>query len=88
MLDRTTLGRNLRPMIEAGFVVLNEDERDARERLVILTEVGRRTIKRAVPLWIETQRRLAARVGREKLDQLHALLGELEAAARDPLLRT
>lgn len=88
MLDRTTLGRNLRPLIEAGFVILNEDKRDARERQVSLTEVGRRTIKRAVPLWIDTQRRLAARVGREKLDQLHALLSELEAAARDTSPRT
>jgi DNA-binding MarR family transcriptional regulator len=88
MLDRTTLGRNLRPMIKAAFVVLVADERDARERQVVLTEMGRLTIRRAAPLWIDTQRRLAARVGREKLDQLHALLGELETAARDPSLRT
>jgi DNA-binding MarR family transcriptional regulator len=49
-LDETTLTRNLRPLIEAGWVAASLRE-DRREKLVRLTEVGAAKLKSARPAW-------------------------------------
>ena len=67
-LDRTTLGRNLKPLLEAGLVDRVEDERDGRERIVHLTDRGRQAIGKALPLWKRTQEGLAKKLGPDKLD--------------------
>lgn len=86
-LDRTTLGRNLKPLLEAGLVSRAEDKQgqerhDGRERLISVTPKGRSVIARALPLWEGTQDHLAEKLGRHKLDQLRRLLTDIETAAR------
>lgn len=80
-IDRTTLGRNLRPLANAGLVDFKEDARDARERHVALTPKGLAVIDRAKPVWAATQATVEARFGADKLATLHALLTDLRAAA-------
>lgn len=81
-LDRTTLGRNLKPLIEAGLLIRSEDERDGRERIIRLTDKGHDCVQHALPLWKRTQDGLARRLGRDKLEQLRNLLSDLETAAQ------
>jgi DNA-binding MarR family transcriptional regulator len=50
-MDRSTLGRLLRPLQRRHLVTLAIDPRDRRSRTVALTATGRRTVGNARPLW-------------------------------------
>jgi DNA-binding MarR family transcriptional regulator len=60
-LDETTLTRNLRPLIDAGWVAVSPGE-DRREKLVRLTEGGAAKLKEARPAWERAQERLRSRM--------------------------
>jgi DNA-binding MarR family transcriptional regulator len=77
-LDRTTLTRTLKPLIERGYVEIVSGK-DRRERLVILTERGRLALREALPHWEQAQESMRAGLGE---DATSALLGLLRAAGR------
>ncbi len=78
-MDRTTLTRNLRPLIGAGLIVI-APEADERVRRVRLTPAGYAAFERALPLWRSVQHRLVDRLGRERWsDLLDALRATVEA---------
>jgi DNA-binding MarR family transcriptional regulator len=74
-LDRSTLGRNLRPLIKAGLVVL-EGGADRRAHTLALTDAGRAAFEKAIPLWREAQRHVSEKLGRDKTRALRAVLDE------------
>jgi len=78
-MDRTTLTRNLQPLIRAGWVTVGTGE-DRRQHLVRLTTEGKRKLARSSPLWEEAQRQFLARIGSESLQQLRATLSSVEMA--------
>jgi DNA-binding MarR family transcriptional regulator len=78
-LERSTLGRNLRPLEKAGLVEFGQGE-DARTRLVRLTRKGKRTLNDAVAQWQVAQDRLNAVLGDKKLTALESLLDEVIAS--------
>ena len=78
LLDRTALSRNLDPLVEQGFVDVRRGN-DARTREAVLTRRGSAALRAATPYWARAQKVVAARLGREKLDALIAVLGELES---------
>ena len=92
LLDRTALSRNLDPLVDQGFVAIVQGD-DARTREAALTRKGAAVLKAATPYWAHAQKEVAARLGRDKLDALIAVLGELESLhparrpARDALRR-
>lgn len=71
--DRTTLTRNLQPMLQAGFVVVS-DGPDARTRSVSVTLKGRKAFDRAMPLWRAAQREMRTALSEDELATLHTLL--------------
>jgi DNA-binding MarR family transcriptional regulator len=75
-LDRTTLTRNLKPLIEHGYVRIFSGK-DRRERLVTATERGRVALREALPLWEQAQTSMTDGLGQEATS---ALLGLLRAA--------
>jgi len=75
-LERSTLGRNLRPLEKAGLVAFGRAE-DARMRVVRLTPGGEHTLQQALPRWRTAQRRLADTLGAERLAALEALLDDV-----------
>ena len=77
-LDRTTLTRNLRVLVETGLVVISEGN-DRRERVVGLTANGQGAVERATPVWLEAQHSLAARFGDERLRRLIEDMSELSS---------
>jgi DNA-binding MarR family transcriptional regulator len=77
-LDRSTLGRNLRPLLKAGLIVM-EGGADRRAHALSLTDAGRRLYEKAVPLWREAQRHVSERLGRETARRLRASLDEVAA---------
>jgi DNA-binding MarR family transcriptional regulator len=72
-LDRTTLTRNLKPLIERGYVRV-EAGKDQRERLVTVTEHGRRALREALPLWKQAQTSMTDGLGQEATSALLSLL--------------
>jgi DNA-binding MarR family transcriptional regulator len=75
-LDETTLSRNLRPLIDAGWVAIDSGE-DRREKLVSVTEAGRAKLKEARPAWERAQARMSSRVPKAEWAKLLDLLPEL-----------
>ena len=76
VLDRTTLTRNLRPLIEQGLIRSGGDE-DRRVRRLSLTAKGRRKFEQALPHWRGAQERLVTDLGPERWARL---LDDLDAA--------
>ena len=63
-LDETTLTRNLRPLIDAGWVAVGTGE-DRREKLILLTDAGVAKLREARPAWERAQERLRSRLPKE-----------------------
>ena len=74
-LDRSTLGRNLRPLIKAGLVAMEGGE-DRRAHTLALTDSGRALLEKAIPLWRDAQRLVSEKLGRDKTRALRAVLDE------------
>lgn len=77
-LDRSTLGRNLRPLLKAGLVAMEGGE-DRRAHTLALTDAGRDVLEKAIPLWRDAQRHVSEKLGREKTRALRAVLDETTA---------
>lgn len=72
-MDRTTLTRNLQPLIRAGWLE-QTGEKDARVRMVRMTEAGQMKLEEATPFWEEAQRRAAAPLAtHQRADLMDAL---------------
>ncbi|SFD15253.1 MarR family winged helix-turn-helix transcriptional regulator [Tropicimonas isoalkanivorans] len=71
-LDRSTLGRNLR-VLEKQDLIATRPGQDQRERVVELTDHGRRTLETALPLWRSAQDSFAALLGPDVLTILEGL---------------
>jgi DNA-binding MarR family transcriptional regulator len=79
-LDETTLTRNLRPLIGAGWVAIRAGE-DRREKLVRLTDAGAAKLREARPAWERAQERLRSRLPKGTWARLMDLLPELTGLA-------
>jgi DNA-binding MarR family transcriptional regulator len=79
-LDETTLTRNLRPLINAGWVAIRPGE-DRREKLVRLTDAGAAKLQEARPAWERAQERMRSRLPEGTWTSLLDLLPELTRLA-------
>lgn len=71
--DRTTLTRNLKPLVDAGFIKVGSGA-DARSKAVCVTPRGEAAYQAARPLWKQAQVRMRHLAGAEQLDALHGLI--------------
>jgi len=74
-LDRSTLGRNIRPLLKANLVAM-EGGADRRAHTLALTDPGRALFEKAIPLWRDAQRHLSEKLGRDKTRALRAMLDD------------
>lgn len=81
-IDASTLTRNLRPLLDAGLLVLRPGP-DARSRLVEATPAGRDKRREAQRRWRVAQESLNARLGERRVIALHALLDECQQLLAD-----
>jgi len=77
-LDRTTAGKNLRPLEQAGFVEVTSAKHDGRQRAIRVTKAGHAALKVAVPLWRRAQERFETVNGPERAAALRDTLKSLE----------
>jgi DNA-binding MarR family transcriptional regulator len=79
VLDRATLGHNVRPLEARGLVRLAVGK-DRRSREVSITRAGRATIAEARKYWRQAQRAFEAELGADMSATLRALLGRVASA--------
>ncbi len=77
VMDRTTLTRNLKPLLDRGLLK-SVAGADRRRHPVAITANGRAALARALPYWREAQARLAGSLGRSRWWRL---LGDLRDTA-------
>jgi DNA-binding MarR family transcriptional regulator len=70
--DRTTMTRNVRHLIDRGYVVERESE-DRRARPLKLTAKGRKILRDAAPIWLEVQARVEEALGANGMRSLKKL---------------
>jgi DNA-binding MarR family transcriptional regulator len=80
-LDRTTAGKNLRPLEKAGLISVASSKSDARQHVISLTKTGYATLKQALPLWRRAQGRFETANGTVKAAQLRTMLRDLKVEA-------
>jgi DNA-binding MarR family transcriptional regulator len=77
VMDRTTLTRNLKPLLDRGLLETIAGA-DRRRRPIAITAKGRAALAQALPHWREAQARMADGLGRSSWWRL---LGDLGNAA-------
>lgn len=76
-MDRSTLSRNLRPLVERGWAELAAHGQDARVRVARLTAPGLAQWQAARPHWKRAQNEVNATLGAAQVLQLHQQLDEI-----------
>jgi DNA-binding MarR family transcriptional regulator len=71
--DRTTLTRNLRPLLQNGLIE-RAPSGDKRRRELLATPAGRTLFKRALPLWAAAEQEVRAAMGAKLTADLHGAL--------------
>jgi DNA-binding MarR family transcriptional regulator len=74
-MDASTLTRNLKPLLAAGWLQMTAGE-DGRSRLVHITDAGRDKRAEAQRHWKAAQLELNRLLGVERVHALHALVDE------------
>jgi DNA-binding MarR family transcriptional regulator len=81
VMDRSTVTRNLRPLISQGFLQVTGKSGRAGKS-VELTKTGRHALVEAAPYWQEAQGQLLSRLGQERWDRVMADLAIVVDAKR------
>jgi len=79
VMDRTTLGRNIRPLERDGLVAIAPGKSDRRSKELRLTAAGSARLRKARKGWAEAQRRFERSFGAERASALRALLNDVAA---------
>src|SRR3984957_11426941 len=74
VMDRSTLGHNLKPLERDDLVSLRSSTDDRRKRYVELTRKGKSTLQRARRLWRQAEGRFEKIFGKEPAAELRAVL--------------
>jgi DNA-binding MarR family transcriptional regulator len=74
VMDRSTLGHNLRPLQRDELLVLRSADDDRRKRRVELTRKGKALLQRGRVLWRRAEDRMESVFGRQPAADLRAVL--------------
>jgi len=69
-MDRSTLSRNLMPLVALGWISVDVGA-DPRSRAISITAAGRRKLKAALPLWRKAQCEIEGLLGTAEVSTLH-----------------
>ena len=74
-MDASTLTRNLKPLVDAGWITVAAGS-DGRSRMVAITDAGRTKRAEAKRYWGKAQEGLNRLLGLEQVAALHALIDD------------
>src|SRR6516225_2560315 len=81
-MDSTTLTRTLALLRRQGWVSIKRGK-DRRERVLRLTEAGKRQLATAQPYWQEAERRLKQTLGERNWKQMQSMISDVTVAAAE-----
>jgi DNA-binding MarR family transcriptional regulator len=84
VIDRTTLGRNLRPLERDGLITITPGRADRRIKELRLTDAGEARFEETREVWVAAQRRFETGFGPERAAELRGLLHALVASGLMP----
>jgi DNA-binding MarR family transcriptional regulator len=79
VMDRSTLGHNLRPLERDDLLTLRSSNDDRRKRHVVLTKKGKSMLQRARRLWLRAEGRFETIFGKGPAAELRAVLLSIAA---------
>src|SRR5258708_14239513 len=85
VVDRTTLGRNIRPLERDGLIAIESDPSDGRSKILRLTKAGDARFQRAQKRWAEAQKRFERVYGGRQASQLRENLRAVVRSELGPL---
>jgi DNA-binding MarR family transcriptional regulator len=74
-LDRSTMTRNLQPLIKAGFITL-EISTNGRDKVIALSKAGQEKFIEADIHWNAAQQNVSELIGTERVNALYMLIDE------------
>jgi len=86
VLDRSALGHNLRPLEREGYIALDVDPDDKRNRLARLTKKGESKLRETAVLWQTAQERFESKFGIERAKALREVLAMIALEDFDEVL--
>jgi len=84
VMDRTTLGRNVRPLERDGLIVIQADPADRRSRVLRLTRTGEARFKLGHKAWAEAQKQFESTYGGKQASELRRRLRAVVASDPGP----
>jgi len=78
VMDRTTLTRNFKPLVNEGYLKILTGLEDMRSRRIRLTDAGKKAQQTAMPYWQKAQDEMVAFMGKTTARQL---ISNLQIAA-------
>jgi len=87
VMDRTTLGRNIRPLQRDGLIRIETTASDRRAKELHLTNVGEKRLRAAMKGWSQAQARFETAVGRRRAAALRTMLAAVAASKFAPVER-
>jgi DNA-binding MarR family transcriptional regulator len=84
VMDRTTLGRNIRPLERDGLIAVEADASDRRSKILRLSRSGEARLERARQGWVEAQKSFEHTYGRRQAAQLRDNLRAVVVSELNP----
>jgi len=84
VMDRTTVTRNIRPLVEQGLLQSLPGD-DRRTRLLAISDTGIKRLKKTLPLWQKTQQSVMAELGQKRYDVMRDAFDSIVALAGEPV---
>ena len=86
VMDRSTLTRNLKPLLNRGLLQLSPAE-NGKQKSVQVTAEGRAALVHSAPYWQRAQNQLVSRFGSEHWNRIISDLGSIVEATRSTRAR-
>jgi DNA-binding MarR family transcriptional regulator len=87
VMDRSTLTRNLKPLLALGLLRLTRPAK-GKQKAVEVTDEGREALMKSAPYWEHAQTQLAGRFGAEHWNRIMSDLAAIVEAARSSAPQT
>ncbi len=81
VMDRSTITRNLHPLVTGGFLVITGKAGRAGKSVQI-TKAGQQVLAQAVPYWEDAQQQLLRKLGHDRWDRVMGDLSTVVNATR------
>jgi DNA-binding MarR family transcriptional regulator len=84
VMDRSTLGRNIRPLERKGLITSETSESDRRAKVLRLTAAGEQRLQAALTAWSRAQDRFESNFGSKRSLDMRALMRAVVASSFSP----